>query len=70
MITGAVVLPAVLVPVTVYVAWAAAAVGVPEMMPVVALRASPAGRAGDTAYEAMAPPVLEGLFAVMAVPTL
>jgi hypothetical protein len=44
------------------------AVGVPLMIPVVVLRLRPAGRAGLTLYEATTPPVLEGLFAVIAVP--
>jgi hypothetical protein len=38
------------------------------MIPMVVLRLRPAGRAGLTLYEATAPPVLEGLFAVIAVP--
>jgi hypothetical protein len=38
------------------------------MTPVLALRVRPAGRAGLTLYEVAAPPVLVGLFAVIAVP--
>jgi hypothetical protein len=38
------------------------------MIPVLALRVRPAGRAGLTAYALTAPPVLAGLFAVIAVP--
>jgi hypothetical protein len=45
---SAVVEPPELVAVTVYFACAATAVGVPEMTPVVALMASPAGSVGET----------------------
>jgi hypothetical protein len=38
------------------------------MMPVLVLRLRPAGRAGLTLYEVTAPPVLLGLFGVIAVP--
>ena len=47
---------------------AVTAVGVPVMTPVLALRLRPTGRAGVTLYEVTAPPVLVGLFAVIAVP--
>jgi hypothetical protein len=40
------------------------------MIPELALRVSPAGRAGLTLYEVTAPPVLVGLFAVIAVPLM
>jgi len=49
MFTLAVALPPELVAVTVKLAAAVTAVGVPEMMPVVVLRARPAGKAGATA---------------------
>jgi hypothetical protein len=38
------------------------------MTPVLAFRLRAAGRAGLTLYEVTAPPVLVGLFAVIAVP--
>jgi hypothetical protein len=38
------------------------------MMPVLALRLRPAGRAGFTLYVVTAPPVLVGLFGGIAVP--
>ena len=47
--------PEELVAVIVYVVWAAAAVGVPEMTPVELLRLSPAGSAGLIAYEVTVP---------------
>jgi hypothetical protein len=47
---------------------AVTAVGVPLIAPVTVLRLRPAGREGLTLYEATAPPVLVGLFAVIAVP--
>src|SRR5512137_495727 len=68
-VSVAVAAPAAFVAVTVYVAVAAAALGVPEMTPVVGFRISPAGKAGVTAYDATAPPVLVGAFATIAVPT-
>jgi hypothetical protein len=40
------------------------------MAPVLVLRLSPAGRAGLTLYEVTAPPLLVGLFGVIAVPTV
>jgi hypothetical protein len=49
---------------------AVTAVDVPVMMPVLVLRLRPAGRAGLTLYEVTAPPVLVGLFGVIAVPTV
>jgi hypothetical protein len=42
--------------------------GVPVMTPVLGLRLRPAGRAGLTLYEVTAPPLLVGLFGVIAVP--
>jgi hypothetical protein len=44
------------------------AVDVPSIIPVLVLRLRAAGRAGLTLYEATAPPLLVGLFAVMGVP--
>jgi hypothetical protein len=49
---------------------AVTAVGVPLMMPVLVLRLRPAGRAGLILYEVTAPPVLVGLFGVIAVPLM
>jgi hypothetical protein len=40
------------------------------MMPVLVLRPRPAGRAGLTLYVLTAPPVLLGLFGVIAVPLM
>jgi hypothetical protein len=68
MLTGAVVLPAELEAVIVYVVAGVAIVGVPLMMPVagptraiaLVLRRSPAGSGGLTLYEVGAPPVLVG----------
>jgi hypothetical protein len=40
------------------------------MMPVLVLKLRPAGRAGLTLYEVTAPPLLVGLFGVIAVPTV
>jgi hypothetical protein len=47
---------------------ATTAVGVPLTIPVLALRASPAGIAGLTLYEVTVPPLLVGLFGVSAHP--
>src|SRR5262245_13629619 len=58
MLTPAVVKPAAFVAVTVYVAAAVTTVGVPEMTPVVVLSVSPAGSAGETPYDVIAPPML------------
>ncbi len=49
---------------------AVATVGVPVMMPVVVLIDKPVGKAGDIAYDAGAPPVLNGDNAVIAVLTV
>jgi hypothetical protein len=68
MLRDAVALPAELEAITVKLDLAVTAVGVPLMMPVVALRFRPAGRAGLTLYEVTAPPPLVGLFAAMGVP--
>jgi hypothetical protein len=46
----------------------ATAVGVPLRIPVLVFRDKPAGSAGLTAYEVMLPPLLAGLFGVMATP--
>jgi hypothetical protein len=40
------------------------------MTPVLAFRLRPAGRAGLTLYEVTAPPLLLGLFGVIATPTV
>jgi hypothetical protein len=55
-----VVLPPLLEAVTVYVAWLAAAVGVPEITPVAALSVKPAGSAALTVYPVTVP-VTEGV---------
>ena len=44
------------------------AVGVPEIAPVDASSESPAGNDGETDHEATAPPLAEGVAAVMATP--
>jgi hypothetical protein len=51
----AVVVPSAFDPVTVYDAWAAAAVGVPEIIPVELSRVKPVGSAGLTPYESTVP---------------
>jgi hypothetical protein len=51
------------------VAFADAAVGVPEIAPVVLLKLSPAGRAGLIDHEVTVP-VTVGVSAAMAVPTV
>ena len=56
MVTSAVLLPPVLVPVTVYVADDVIAVGVPEISPFEVDKTSPAGRDGDTDQETTVPP--------------
>jgi hypothetical protein len=68
MVRVAVVLPAELEAVTVKLAVAVTAVGVPLMMPVLVLTLSPAGRAGLTLYVLTAPPLLVGLFGVICTP--
>jgi hypothetical protein len=65
---AAVVLPPEFDAVTVYVAAGATAIGVPEITPDVALRASPEGSGGQTVNPATAPPPLVGVFAPMATP--
>ena len=45
------------------------AVGVPEISPVVESRTNPAGKSGDTANDAISPPVLVNVTGVIAVPT-
>ena len=42
--------------------------GAPLITPVVGLRVSPAGNAGETTYEVTAPPLLVGVLAVIAIP--
>ena len=44
------------------------AVGVPESTPVDESRVTPAGSVGDTVHESTAPPLAEGVTAVIAVP--
>jgi hypothetical protein len=44
------------------------AVGVPESTPVEESRVSPDGSVGDTDHESTAPPLAEGVTAVIAVP--
>tara|TARA_B100001564_G_scaffold210677_1_gene177285 strand:- start:142 stop:321 length:180 start_codon:yes stop_codon:yes gene_type:complete len=44
------------------------AVGVPESTPVEESRVTPAGSVGDTVHESTAPPLAEGVTAVIAVP--
>jgi hypothetical protein len=68
MLRDAVALPAELEAVTVKVAMAAAAVGVPLITPVMVLNTKPAGRDGLTLYAATAPPPLVGLFGVISIP--
>ena len=43
--------------------------GVPLITPVLLLKANPGGRAGFKLYERTAPPLLVGLFGVIAIPT-
>ena len=68
MLRPTVVLPPVLVAVTVYVAVAATAVGVPLMTPVEVLRLRPAGSAGETDQVTTGPPLTVGVLTTMAVP--
>jgi hypothetical protein len=68
MVTVAVALPPELLAVTVYVAVALIAVGVPEIVPVDVSSDKPAGNAGDTDQEVTAPPVEEGVTLVIADP--
>lgn len=67
-VTEAVALPPVLVAVTVYVADAVIAVGVPEMVPVEVSKESPAGNVGDTDHETTVPPLDVGVTAVIREP--
>ena len=55
--------------VTVYVAKAAATVGVPEIIPVTASRVKPVGNAGLTEYAVGAPPELGRIVIPIGVPT-
>ena len=68
MVIVAVSLPPLLPAVTVYVPEAVMAVGVPEMAPVEASKARPAGSDGETDQDVMAPPLTVGETVVMAVP--
>jgi hypothetical protein len=68
MLRDAMVLPPELEAVTVKLAVALTAVGVPLITPVLGLRFTPAGRAGLTLYELTAPPAALGLFAGIGVP--
>ena len=68
MVTVAVSLPPVLLPVTVYVAEEVTAEGVPEMAPVDESIERPAGREGETDQEVTVPPVVVGVTVVIAVP--
>jgi hypothetical protein len=60
--------PTALVAVTTQFTAAATVVGVPVITPVDVLSVKPAGSGGATEYDATAPPVDEGAFAVIAVP--
>ena len=62
-----VVFPPPFVAVTRYTATGLTAVGVPVMLPVELFRLRPAGSAGATESEATAPPVADGVLAVIAV---
>ena len=59
-------LPPVLVAVTVYVADAVTAVGVPEIVPVERSNDRPDGRSGETDQETTVPPKAEGVADVIA----
>ena len=65
---AAVVLPPALLAVTVQVARAATAVGVPEMTPVAELRLSPGGSGGETEYALTLPPDELGTLFAIALP--
>ena len=67
MVTVSVSLPPELVAVMVYVVDVLSSVGVPEMVPSVVLKASPAGRVGEMDHEVMTP-LIVGVTGVMAVP--
>ena len=62
--------PALLKPVTVYVAIRVGDVGVPLIAPEMAIVPNPGGKSGATEYVSMAPPLLEGVFGVMGNPTV
>ena len=68
MVTVAVELPPLLLAVIVYVADEDAAVGVPEIAPVVVDNARPAGSDGETDQDAIVPPLADGVTLVIAVP--
>ena len=61
-------LPHELAAVTVYVAVAVAAVGVPVITPVLVFKLNPVGNAGLTEYDEGTPPPLLGELAVIALP--
>ena len=67
-VTVAVALPPVLVAVTVYVADAVIAFGVPEIVPVEVSKESPAGNVGETDHETTVPPLDVGVSAVIREP--
>ena len=67
-VTVAVSLPPVLLPVTVYVADDVTAVGVPLISPVEVSKDKPAGKDGETDQEVTGPPLVDGVTAVIAVP--
>ena len=70
MVKVALLLPPALVAVTVYVAVAVTAVGVPVITPVLVLNDKPAGSEGLTDQLTIAPPILIGVHVLMAVPTV
>ena len=69
MVKIALLLPPALVAVTVYVAVAVTAVGVPVITPVLVFNDKPAGSDGLTDQLTTAPPVLVGVHELIAVPT-
>ena len=66
MLTDTVVLPPVLVAVIVNAVEEVIAVGVPDSSPVEVSRLSPAGSVGETDHESTAPPLADGVTAVIA----
>ena len=68
MVTVAVALPPLLFAVIVYVADEDAAVGVPEIAPVVLDNARPAGSDGETDHDVGVPPLVVGVTVVIVVP--
>ena len=68
MVTVAVELPPLLFAVIVYVADEDAAVGVPEIAPVVLDNARPAGSDGETVHDVGVPPLVVGVTVVIVVP--